>query len=388
MLFHASVLVLALCGLVCSHLASGRTIQVLVTVRYPESNLGPGVAMGLRGSSPLQWNVTTGLTYTAQDTWVGKFAVEQPFNSTYPTYGIDMKAFAGEATWQLGCNERLTLSGSSPDVVSFTIYPWFEDYQGVEFNIDNVYSPQLNNTRSVWIYVPPGLVENPLRVESNVLIMHDGQNLSPLWNVSGHLDNLIMGGKMESVFVIGPYNTPDRIAEYTYCADPQYGGGKGDLYLDFLADTLLPMIAQNFSIATNQSNLGILGSSLGGLISCYAGVTRPATYKRVGCMSSSFWWDSANFFRTIVPQLSVQTNVQLYDQMYHIDSGDSGVDDDERPRTSQVATAFAGQGGFTLGENLFYYVERGGQHNEYFWSKRFHHVMEWLYYRDALWNGD
>lgn len=39
------------------------------------------------------------------------------------------------------------------------------------------------------------------------------------------LDLLITEGSMEEVFVVGVYNTPDRINEYTYSYDPTEGEG-------------------------------------------------------------------------------------------------------------------------------------------------------------------
>ncbi len=76
--------------------------------------------------------------------------------------------------------------------------------------------------------------------------------------------------------VIGPYNTPDRINEYTYSYFPERKyGGKGDLYLDFIDQTLLPLMQKNLRITLDYGNrLGIMGVSLGGLITCYAGWTR------------------------------------------------------------------------------------------------------------------
>ena len=35
--------------------------------------------------------------------------------------------------------------------------------------------------------------------------------------------------------------------------------------------------------------------------------------------------------------------------------------------------------GFTLNENLFYYVDKGGQHSEYYWGRRFSWPMLSLY---------
>ena len=83
--------------------------------------------------------------------------------------------------------------------------------------------------------------------------------------------------------------------EYTYIQDPDYGGGKGDLYLDFIESTIIPLAQSNFRVEISRDTLGILGSSLGGLISCYAGWTRSDIYGKVGCMSSSFWWDNLDY---------------------------------------------------------------------------------------------
>jgi predicted alpha/beta superfamily hydrolase len=358
-----------------------------VTVRYPAANLAPGTLLGLRGSPPLSWTSSAPLDATATDTWEATVAVDGLVNATTPVFEVDLKVIAGDAGWQLGCNHRFTLLYSTPADVTVQVfmYPFFFTTAGQEVTLKNIYSPELNNSRDVWLYIPPGMVENSYFVAERVLIMHDGQNLAPLWNVSNHLDKYILQGLSESVFVVGPYNTPNRIGEYTYCPDPSYGGGQGDLYLDFIEKTLLPLVASQYKIATKQENLGIMGSSLGGLISCYAGVTRPHVYSTVACMSSSFWWAYANFSAFVVPQIGKQ-NYLTGGQKYYLDSGDSGDTDDDRPDTSAVATGFV-RNGFTIGQNFFWFLQRGGQHNEYFWSSRFHHPMQWLYFRDALWNG-
>ena len=167
----------------------------------------------------------------------------------------------------------------------------------------SLFSKTLNNSRDVIVYTPPSYYENTLKSIKNVLVMHDGQNLfnastsfaGVAWECQKTLDTLINVGSMEEVFVVGLYNTPNRIAEYTYSADPKYGGGKGNLYLDFIQNEAIPYVAQKFRVLTGRENVGILGSSLGGLISCYAGWTRSNIYKKNGCMSSSFWWNDVIF---------------------------------------------------------------------------------------------
>jgi len=107
----------------------------------------------------------------------------------------------------------------------------------------------MGNDRDVIVYTPPSYLENTLKVHKNVLIMHDGQNLfDPKtafmgndWKCQDSLDQSIVGGTTEEIVVVGPYNTPARMDEYTYIPDPDYGGGKGDLYLDFLESTIIPL---------------------------------------------------------------------------------------------------------------------------------------------------
>ena len=105
---------------------------------------------------------------------------------------------------------------------------------------------------------------------------------------------------MREIVIVAVYNTIDRIYEYTYSADPDYGGGGGDVYLDYLEASIIPYTQEHYRVQTEQPNMGILGSSLGGLISCYAGWTRASVYSRAGCMSSSFWWNSEDFNNDIL----------------------------------------------------------------------------------------
>ena len=60
----------------------------------------------------------------------------------------------------------------------------------------------------------------------------------------------------------------------------------GDLYLDWLESEMLLFARSKLRMASD-AEYGILGSSLGGLISCYAGWTRPL-WRKSGCACSIF----------------------------------------------------------------------------------------------------
>ena len=86
--------------------------------------------------------------------------------------------------------------------------------------------------------------------------MHDGQNLfdpktafmGNSWLIGNTLDEAIVSGAIEEILVVGPYNTAARMDEYTYIEDPDYGGGKGDIYLDWIEQTLIPLTEANFRV--------------------------------------------------------------------------------------------------------------------------------------------
>jgi predicted alpha/beta superfamily hydrolase len=351
---------------------------VKVSAFYPGPVFFPGLS--LRGDAcGLSWE--KGLPMTRASEQSPEFTIEVDCPLTVKSF--EFKVLAGDATWELGSNHYFSVErdGSNRDV-----YPWFNSRSGdTSTIIKNVYSKELNNTRDVIFYMPPSYYENTLKKYSNVLIMHDGQNLfnkqtaymGNAWMCQDSLDTSIIGGTSDEVLVVGAYNTADRMDEYTYVYDPsEQGGGKGDLYLDWIESTLLPLVTQHFPrVEVKRDTLGILGSSLGGLISCYAGVTRPEVYGRVGCMSSSFWWDENDFQKVILPATTPLTPLNHV----YMDSGTGSVGEKEcGVYTSDVYNQLVGEG-YEEEKEVWKYVDEGATHSESYWGPRFHLPIEALY---------
>ena len=76
------------------------------------------------------------------------------------------------------------------------------------------------------------------------------------------------------------------------CGYPVPIGGKGEAYLDYMTDRVLPAVNNLTSsrLLSGRSNLGIGGCSLGGLMACHALWTRAEKYETAACTSSAFWW--------------------------------------------------------------------------------------------------
>ena len=146
-------------------------------------------------------------------------------------------------------------------------------------------SPQGLKPRSLYVLVPP----NP--GPWDVLYAHDGQNL--------FLHNAIGGGwrlceTMERIggnfLIVGISNTEDRYEEYTHAADTDeagYHGTLGTKYAAFVEETVRPFIESQFR---TTAKAGLMGSSLGGLISLYISNRYPGRYDSVFALSPTTAW--------------------------------------------------------------------------------------------------
>ena len=191
------------------------------------------------------------------------------------------------------------------------------------------------------------------------------------WEIQKTIDQLVIQGDMQELIVVAPYNDENRTMEYTY-------NNSGDAILDYYEYTVAPWIQSQlrvYPLVPPASRWGLFGSSLGGLMSCYAGWTRAHMFDRVICMSSSFWWDNEGLLHNV---LSQQPASGLPDLTWYLDSGDAGPDQDDKNQTLAVRAKLE-QYGYKMNETLYYYLDHGGQHNELYWGARFHYPMSWLY---------
>jgi predicted alpha/beta superfamily hydrolase len=353
--------------------AYASTSSLTVSVYYPESRIG-SLSIYLRGDNcGLNWDSGMKMTKTATNTWRAELSCTSNIK-------VEMKALISDNVWMIGSNHHAAVGSGNAETA---MYPWFYTYTGELAVTKRIYSPELNNYRDVIVYTPPSYYENTLKTYQNVLIMHDGQNLfnpatafmGNAWMVQDTLNPMITEGKMDEVLVVGVYNTDNRTWEYTYSYDPSEGfGGDGDKYLDFLESTIVPWTEKTYRVNIQRESLGILGSSLGGLISCYAGWTRYNVYGKVGCMSSSFWWNDQDFQGDVLPSHDPNPKPDIY-----LDSGTSvGGEAQCALYSTQIENYMIGVG-YVENVNVFLYLDQGASHSETYWGPRFYIPMQDLY---------
>src|SRR5207248_8363716 len=127
----------------------------------------------------------------------------------------------------------------------------------------------------IWVHLPPGY-ETHRRRRYQVLYLHDGQNLfdprraafGMAWHAYTTADRLTEQGRIDPVILVGIANTPARLDEYAVWRDArEKAGGRGELYARFVFDELKPFIDGEYRTLPGRQHTGVLGSSLGGLVS-------------------------------------------------------------------------------------------------------------------------
>jgi predicted alpha/beta superfamily hydrolase len=236
------------------------------------------------------------------------------------------------------------------------------------------------------VYLPPGYAASTARYP--VLYMHDGQNLFDTftsyageWRVDETCELLIPAGEIEPVIVVGIENGPARITEYTPWPSAPYGGGGGDAYLTAIRDVLIPEVDRRYRTRAGRASRYLCGSSLGGLISAYAGYAYDDVFDRVAAVSPSYWWDDQHLV-SFAQQQGRPTLLRFYQDMGTIENGSTsdsngnGIDDYIESLRAMRDVALAQ--GFQSGVDFLSVEAPGHRHNEYYWSLRLPDLLRFL----------
>lgn len=229
-------------------------------------------------------------------------------------------------------------------------------------------------SHKVWVYLPPNYGTSTKKYP--VIYMHDAQNLFDAktsyageWNIDETLNNYFKTTK-KGFIVVGIENGGEkRIEEYTPWANNKYGGGKGDIYVDFLVKELKPYIDLNFRTKRKAKHTAIIGSSLGGLISFYGGLKHPSVFGKIGALSPSFWFSKNSY--AFASRNSGTKNTKLY-LLVGGKEGGSMVSDTKKMEQLLLEKGFPN-------ENLKTKIVPDGMHTESFWRDEFLETILFLY---------
>ena len=239
---------------------------------------------------------------------------------------------------------------------------------------EDFYIPQFDRNRKIWIYLPPDYATSNKRY--SVIYMQDGQNLfdaytsfSGEWEVDESLNRLFDQGD-EGVIVVGiAHGGAKRVDEYSPWQHPIYGGGEGSSYAQFVAKILKPYVDQNYRTNPGREHTGIMGSSMGGLVSMYAAIEYQEVFGKAGIFSPSFWFSSQAY--THVSTTGKNADMRIYLLAGDLEDNGSVVDAIQDMRDTLLAAGFSDS-------EIIVDTDADGQHSEWYWRREFPDAYLWL----------
>jgi len=245
----------------------------------------------------------------------------------------------------------------------------------LDFKSENV-SP-----RTIEVLLPPNY---DAKRKYPVLYMHDGQMLfdatttwnNQEWGVDEVVYKLI-NEKQTKAFVTVGIHFGNRYLEYMPQkptdelkhidkTDKFKGEIVSDNYLKFIVDELKPFIDNTYSTKTNAQNTFIMGSSMGGLISCYAICEYPDVFGGAACMSTHWPALEGVFLKYVSNKLPKALSHKIY-----FDHGTKTLDSLYKPFQNKVDIMMKNKG-YEKNINWITQEFKGAKHDENAWRERLH----------------
>jgi len=237
------------------------------------------------------------------------------------------------------------------------------------------YIPQLERNRKVWVYLPPDYETSAKRYP--VIYMQDGQNLfnektstSGEWKVDETMNALFNSGDYGAIIVAVENGGWRRMDEYSPWYNNQLeAGGEGEKYGEFIVKTLKPYVDATYRTLPSREYTGLIGSSLGGLISHYVAMEYQEVFSKVGVLSPSFWFSNEAYSHTT--SKGKRGNLKYYT----IAGQGEGTEMLSGMNKMVDMLGTIGHGS----ENIRKIIHPDGKHAESYWSREFGNAYKWLF---------
>ena len=255
------------------------------------------------------------------------------------------------------------------------------------------FASQYVAARNVEVWLPPGYAAHSA-ARYPVLYMHDGQNVfDPAtsytgvdWAIDETMTQLMAQKKVRPAIVVAVWNTPKRFEEYMPQKAVPAGdsmmsvpgrkmstaGVISDAYLKFLVTELKPFIDSTYRTKTGPADTFVMGSSMGGLISCYAMAEYPQVFGGAGCVSTHWPVGDGSLITYLQTHMPDPKTHRFY-----FDHGTATLDAMYAPY-QQRADSIIRSAGYKDGSSLLTKVFVGAEHNETAWRVRMGEALAFL----------
>jgi enterochelin esterase family protein len=225
-----------------------------------------------------------------------------------------------------------------------------------------VHSDELGNDREVYVYLPPSALQPGSKLAS--LYSADGNESLSRGHFDRVTDTTLAQGQTRDVIIvfIALHDQAGRTDEYTF----DTATANGPKYQEFVAQTLVPIIDGAFPTINAAAARGVIGASLGGLISAYIAWDHPEKFGLVGSQSGSFFWPEPNqeHFKGLVDG-AAKKPIRFY-----LDNGTPGDNDQWNTNLTNSLQA--------KGYDFTHVVKEGDMHDWSYWAGRWPGMLQWL----------
>jgi Enterochelin esterase and related enzymes len=156
---------------------------------------------------------------------------------------------------------------------------------GSRLDTFNITSKLMDNTRNIYVYLPPGYDNADRSKKYPVIYLFDSFIYLHRIEIPNMFDNLIKEGKVEPMIAV-MIDNPTGISRLTELPlNPKFK--------DFMISELVPQIRSKYCVTDKPDKTLIGGISYGGLASTYIAYYHPDIFGKVLSQSGSFWRDLA-----------------------------------------------------------------------------------------------
>lgn len=233
----------------------------------------------------------------------------------------------------------------------------------------------MRRKRKVWALLPYNYDQTQKHYP--VLYLHDAQNLfddyAPFgnWAIDRKLAILAEQGMSDLIVIAIEHAGKKRIADFSIMPGTT-GTQEGRKYVKMIASKLKPYVDAKLRTLTDRQNTGIGGSSLGGLVSIYAGLTFPQVFSKLLIFSPSLWMNPHIHFEAMHFEKTYQTKIYMY----------AGETESVNmvPNVLRFKETLQHQG---VAHNNIHFrinIDPKGKHNEAYWGDEFPKAIEWLFF--------
>jgi predicted alpha/beta superfamily hydrolase len=295
--------------------------------------------------------------------------------------------------------------------------------QGQIVREERLPSTVLDADRMVRVYLPASYAAEPAR-RYPVLYVQDGQNAFTTagthaafgwgtWELDRIATELAAAGRMREIIMVAIDATEHRYTEYrgrarSYTAaelaalkrpPPEPGSNaRFEAYSRFLREELKPRVDREYRTLTDAAHTGLIGASLGGIVSVTLAWEHPEVFGTAASLSGSFQIEGRWFLeRVLKPCAGPPRPIRLY-----LDSGvvDYSGGDDNRKQTEAVVAQLR-RLGWRNNRDLLHFVDETlldgpalkaaglredkwkeagrSQHNEFYWRQRVWRALEFMF---------